>query len=73
MKPADLIRALDSVPETRLTILELAQQCVDAEGHLDIERLMPLAAEVERAADEARQYIKGTERVRWALENLAGR
>lgn len=70
MKPQDLARALEGVPETRLRLVELARQVVDDEGNVDLVQCLPLAAEIEAAVDEARAYAQQTERVRWALQNL---
>ena len=70
MKPHDLARALEGVPETRLRLVELAREVVNEEGKVDLELCLPRAAEIEAAVDEARTYAHGTERVRWSLQNL---
>ena len=70
MTPHDLARLLESVPEKRLRLVELAWECADSQGRLDQARLLPLAAEVETAVDEVRAYTHETGRVKWALQRL---
>jgi len=70
MTPHDLARLLESVPEKRLRLVEMAWECADGAGRLDQARLLPLAAEVETAVDEVRAYSRETGRVKWALQRL---
>ncbi len=73
MKPHDLARALKTVPERRLRLVELAHDCVDGQGKLRFDRCLLLAAEIQLASDEAREYARQTDKVRWALRNLLDR
>ena len=70
MTPEDLIRALQEVPEKRLSILELAWETVDDNGKLDPDKVIRLAAELGAAFEEARAYTRETEKVRWGLRQL---
>jgi hypothetical protein len=70
MRPQDLARLLERVPEKRLRLVELAWECADSQGRLDQARLLPLSAEVETAVDEVRAYTRETGRVKWALQRL---
>ena len=73
MTPADLIRALEMVPEKRLRLLELAWEVIDEDGELDPDQVVRLAAELEEAFQEARAYTHETEVVRWSLRRLMDR
>ena len=73
MTPENLIRALETVPEKRLGLLELVWEVVDENGELDPDQVIRLAAELEEAFQEARAYTHETERVRWSLRRLMGR
>ena len=68
----DLIRALETVPEKKLRLLELAKELVGPDGKLDMDRAVARAAEVDAAVKEARAYISETEKLRWALQRLSG-
>ena len=70
MTPHDLAQLLETVPEKRLRLVELARECADSQGNLDQARLLPLAAEVEAAIDELRAYVNDTKRVECALLKL---
>lgn len=63
-----VVRALGKVPETRLLILELARDLVNADGQVDYDRLAEKQREVNLAVAEAQAYSKGTKR---AIESLA--
>jgi len=73
MKPADLARALEGVPEKRLRLVELVPECVDSQGQLDFQRCIVLQAEIAAAVEEALQYGKQTRMVVWALQRLLDR
>ena len=73
MTPQDLIRALDTVPEKRLRLIELAGECVGQEGTMDWDRLQPLTAEVAAAIQEAQAYMRETEALKCALARLEDR
>ena len=68
----DLIRALETVPEKKLRLLELAKELVGPDGKLDMDRAVARAAEVDAAVKEARAYISETEKLKWALQRLSG-
>ena len=73
MTTADLIRALETVPEKRLRLLELIWEVIDESGELDPDQVIRLAAELEEAFQEARGYTHETEMVRWSLRRLTDR
>ena len=73
MTPGELIRALGTVPEKRLRILELVSEVVDENGNLDREQVTLQAAELQEAIQEARAYKKETERLRWGLKSIMDR
>ncbi|MEK7848622.1 MAG: hypothetical protein AAB270_06835 [Chloroflexota bacterium] len=73
MTARDIIRALETVPEKRLRLVELARECVGKDGALDWDRLKPLTAEVEAAIQEAQAYMRQTETLRCALDRLVDR
>jgi len=73
MNSEDLVRALETVPEKRLKLLDLTWEVVDENGEIDRDKVIRLAAEIENAFQEARAYTHDTERVRWGLKTLADR
>ena len=73
MTNQDLIRALGTVPEKKLVLLELARELLGPDGTLNMERAAAMAAEVKTAVDEARAYATETEKAKWALKKLLDR
>lgn len=73
MKPQDLARALEKVPEKRLSLPELARECVDSQGELDLQRCIALQKEIREAIGEAAEYANQTREVIWTLERVMGR
>ena len=67
MNVADLVKALDTVPEQRLRIIELAWELADERGELRPDRALAMADEVSRALDEARQYVEASRKMQQAL------
>ena len=67
MDVADLVKALDTVPEKRLRIIELAWELADERGELRPDRALALADEVARALDEARKYVEASRKMQQAL------
>lgn len=72
MTNQDLIRALETVPEKQLRLLELARECTDPNGGIDLERCAPLMAEIEAAVNEAEAYTRETTCLLMALGRLLG-
>jgi hypothetical protein len=69
LTPDELVRALRTVPEKRLRILELARELANEKGELDLERAAARADEVEMADREASAYAQATRNVlRWLTE-----
>jgi hypothetical protein len=67
--PDDLVRALRTVPEKRLSILDLARELANEKGELDLEKMRARVDEVEMADREARAYAQATSMVlRWLVE-----
>ena len=72
MTNQELIKALETVPEKKLRLLELAKELVGPDGKLDMDRAVARAAEVDAAVKEAQAYISETEKLKWALQRLSG-
>ena len=70
MNPQDVIRALQTVPEKRLQLIELARQVVKTDGTIDLEKASFLAAEISQASQEAEGYGNATQRAVWSLKRL---
>ena len=66
------IDLLDSVPRTRLKLLELAGDVVGPDGGPDLGAAISLSEDLEPAADEARTYAATTARlvrgITWMLK-----
>ena len=58
MDTCELIRALKTVPEFRLRLIELAWEVVGDDGSLDPERLTFRSKELKEAIDEAQAYAQ---------------
>lgn len=68
-----IIKALETVPEKKLRIIELANELVDENGELDYVRLDERQAEVNLAMAEARAYTQATEGAVQVLSRLEPR
>jgi hypothetical protein len=66
----EVARILGQIPEKRLVLTELAWKCVGPDGRFDLELAIPMAADIEAAVQEVRDYIEDTRKLRCALENL---
>lgn len=71
MRPEDIIRALETVPEARLRLLELAWEVVREDGSLDPERVTFLCKELEEAIAEAQGYALSTREAVRCLRGMA--
>lgn len=67
-----LVSILDSVPETKLKLLDLAAELLDASGNLRQDAAQVLGLEIEGAASEAEVYVRGTKemvrQLRWLID-----
>lgn len=70
MTNQDLLRALGTVPEKRLKLLDLAREMLDSDGQLDPAQYPARLDEVQQALKEAEGYIQWTQQVRDALRRL---
>lgn len=68
-----IIKALETVPEKKLRIIELANELVGENGELDYVRLDERKADVNLAMAEARAYSQGTEDAIKALTKIDAR
>ena len=69
MRADVLVRALRTVPEKRLRLVELARELADEAGELDLEKAAKRLDEVDLAIREASVYAQATGRVlRWLNE-----
>lgn len=68
-----VVRALRTVPETHLLIVELARDSVTEDGELDYDRLAEMQREVNLAVAQANAYSRATNRVVQALRGLPAR
>ena len=73
MTNQDLIRALGTVPEKKLRLLELARELAGPDGKINLQSCVPRMAEIEQAAAEVEAYIRETSWVIGALDRLLGR
>ncbi|MDP3064133.1 MAG: hypothetical protein Q8O40_13125 [Chloroflexota bacterium] len=71
MTPQDLVKALRTVPEKKLRLVELAWELANEEGELNVEAAAERVDEVNAAAHEAGAYIEATRRLLWRLNELA--
>ena len=60
MNNKELLQVLAEVATTKLSLLEIANDCKGADGSLDITAMAANAAQLEEAAEEARHYANGT-------------
>ena len=67
MTPQDLLSILNTVPEHRLRIIELAWELVDANGELDENQAVPRMQEIREACQEAEAYAAATKKMVWHL------
>lgn len=68
-----VVRALKSVPEKSLLIVDLANEVVTKKGELDYDKLIDKQREVNLAVAEAKAYSKATQRALKALMSLPAR
>ena len=68
MTPKDLVSILNTVPERRLRILELAWELVDANGELDENQAVLRMQEIREACQEAEDYAAATKKMVWSLK-----
>lgn len=69
MKPKDLIKILEAVPETRLRIFPLARDLVGENGGIDPAKVAFNQKELTEAVEEAKAYSAATnEAVRCLIE-----
>lgn len=61
---ADLVRALKSLPECRLELLDIAKSCVGSDGAIDLGKLTVSREYLSRATNEAERYANATEQLR---------
>ncbi|MDP2949735.1 MAG: hypothetical protein Q8P22_09400 [Chloroflexota bacterium] len=71
MTPQDLVKALRTVPEKKLRLVELAWELANEEGELNVEAAAERVDEVDAAAREVGAYIEATRRLLWRLNDLA--
>ena len=71
MTPRHLVKALRTVPEKKLRLVELAWELANEEGELNVEAAAERVDEVNAAAREATGYIEATRRLLWHLNELA--
>ncbi|MDP2950638.1 MAG: hypothetical protein Q8P22_14035 [Chloroflexota bacterium] len=71
MRPSDLVRALRTVPEKKLRMVELAWELVRPDGSPDVDKAAERVDEVEAAVQEVNIYTQATQRLLWRLRSLA--
>lgn len=71
MRPEELARALRTVREARLRLLELARELMGKDGGLDLEKAAFLRKELEEAIAEAEEYARATREATSALKQMA--
>ncbi|MDD5411133.1 MAG: hypothetical protein PHF31_06920 [Methylobacter sp.] len=67
------LRALSRVPETKLTLLDLARKCVDDDGKLDYSKVRNNQAEINLAIAQAQIYGATTAQAVVALRSIRSR
>ena len=68
-----VIRALATVPEKSLRLIELINQLVGPDGQVDYTKAAEMAPEVNLAVAEASAYVQGTARATLALRRIPAR
>ena len=71
METDALVRALKSVPEVHLRLVDLAWKVVGEDGTVDVDKLSFYAEELREAAAEAEAYSKATQELTACLRELA--
>jgi hypothetical protein len=66
-----LVQALKSVPEVRLSIIDLAREAFKDVGEKDIEWLGFHAKELKEAVSETQAYVEATREAVRCLRNMA--
>ncbi len=69
----DVVGILRRVPETRLRVLELAAELVDARGEIDLDEAARRQPEINLAVAEAQAYAAATTQAAEALRRLPAR
>lgn len=67
----NIIDALKAVPETRLSLIDLAWKVAREDGTVDLERAAFLGKELEEAISEAQGYIEATRAAVRCLREIA--
>ena len=71
MEPTDLVEVLRQVPEApRLQIYDLVWELVDAEGRLDMSKVMARMPDINLAEAEVRTHHDGINKLRGVLSWL---
>ena len=68
-----VVRALKTVSEKKLLIIEIANESVTKKGELDYDKLIGKQREVNMAVAEAKAYSQATQRAIRALSDLPAR
>jgi len=68
-----VVHALETVPEKKLLIIEIANESVTKKGELDYDKLIGKQREVNLAVAEAKAYSQATQRAIHALSDLPAR
>ncbi len=68
-----VLRALATVPEKSLLIIELTRELVGPDGQVDYNKASERAAAVNLAVAEAEGYVRGTARAITALQQIPAR
>ena len=68
MNNQDLINLLDSVPEKKLALFQVAQEVTLPDSSIDVEQAERRQQEIEDANEEANHYIKQTARLTEAIK-----
>ncbi len=70
MTPQDLVKALRTVPEKKLRLVELAWELVAPDGQPDMDKAAERVDEVGAACSEASAYTQATQGLLWQLKHL---
>ena len=71
METDELVRALRSLPETRLRLIELTWELVNEDGTYNPDQVAFHAEELQQATQEAEAYAKSTKELLGCLTELA--
>ena len=68
--PVMIVAALKNVKEFHIDLIDLTWKCLKPDGTLDEEKVLMNRGEVDKASDQAANYVKGVKEVIRRIERF---